>query len=264
MIDLPDLPECLPADLERRMGRMRPERKERMLQGLYLMTYTGYALGMELRSLMEANLFLMPRNSSVQRAFLADLPASGLVHKDTFPFIRRSRAALLRLTDAGKAVCQEMGWNLAENEWETLIRGHRGQALPRHTIGLLAFCYQARLRGWKTQLLPQVKAGVRPDVRVQKGSSDPLYVEFETDTRDKLDKWKNMYEFQRLVAIVTFVESQRKRFADECREVNASVIATDIDTLTRQAHAGEPGRLWRTHWRHWDDDENRVRAWLDV
>ena len=264
LIDLPDLPNTLPASLQRFLGGMRIERRRRTFQALYLMARTGYSLAVELRYSLANNLFIEPQNGSLQRIFLTDLSESGLVVKGLLPFIRHCNLAALRLSDAGKAACKEMGWKVVENEWEVLIQGHRGEDWKEHTAGLLSFCYQARLRGWKTQLLPKVDANLKPDVCIQKGSSDPLYVEYETAPREKLDKWREAYKFQRLVAISTSIPSKRGRFADECREEGVSVIATDIDTLTRQAHAGEPGSLWRTHWRHWDDDENEVRAWLEL
>ena len=264
LIDLPDPPDILPTGLQSTLGKMRTDRRRRTYQALYLMAHTGYSLAVELRHVFANNLFIDPRNGSLERLFLNGLPESGLVIKGMLPFIRACNLTALRLSDAGKAACQEMGWQMTENDWETLIQGHRGEDWKEHTAGLLSFCYQARLRGWKTQLLPQVDAGLEPDLCIQKGSSDPLYVEYETDPREKLKKWKKVYAFQRLVAIATSIPSKRGRFADECRDANASVIATDIDTLTRQAHAGEPGNLWRIHWRHWDDDESKVRAWLTL
>ena len=264
LIDLPDLPDRLPAGLQQSLGKIRRDRRLRNFQALYLMSRTGYALAVELRHTLADNLFIEPRNSSLERLFMSDLPDTGLVVKGVLPFIRACKLVALRLNDAGKAACQEMGWKVAENDWETLIRGHRGEDWPEHTAGLLSFCYQARLRGWKTELLPKVNARLKPDMCIQKNSSSKLYVEYETAPRDKPKKWRNMYTFQRLVAIASSISSKRGRFIDECSREGVSVIATDIDTLTRQAHAGSPGNLWRSYWRTWDDDENTVRAWLEL
>jgi len=50
----------------------------------------------------------------------------GLATKKTPYFIRSSRLALFRLSDLGCRACRELGWPVAESEWERLIRSHEG------------------------------------------------------------------------------------------------------------------------------------------
>ena len=256
-IVFPELPPHLPARLERRLGSMRIERRQRLFQGLYVLASSGLPLSIELRKVLEANLGLAPGNSSVQRVFQVDLPESGLVIRQTPRFIRSNRISLLRLSPEGKQLCQSFGWNIAENEWERLIREHRGENLERHTVGVLVFCYQARLRDWNTELLPNVAAPLEPDVRLRKSSSWSLYVEFETAPHDKLEKWLKSYHFQGLVALATFTPALRRRLADECRQARANGIATDLHTLAQAASQGNPGSLWREHWCNWYDYETQ-------
>jgi len=127
------------------------------------------AVGQELRAVLEIVLGISPGSLSIQQVFYADLLALGLAIKETPYFIRSSRLALFRLSDLGRQACRELGWSVVESGWERLIRSHEG---------LLAFCWQARLRDWRTALLPRVTAALEPDLLAIKGGVD-IYAEFE-------------------------------------------------------------------------------------
>ena len=259
LIDLPDDPQPLPLDLARRLNGMRKDRRRRLLQGLYLLAHTGYPLAVELRACLAANLFIRPQNGGLQRLFQVDLPESGLVVSQKLPFIRGSRLTLLRLTEAGEDVCRQLGWETAENEWQRLIDDHRGEDLPLHTAGLLAFCFQVRRRGWEVELLPQASESVEPDVAVRKGDPGWLYVEFETEPRGKFEKWRKAYEFQGLVAVAALTPGRCRRLVEECRQSAASGVATDLQTLSSGNAASS---LWQTSWRNRYDDGSRLNGWI--
>lgn len=101
-----------------------------------------------------------------------------------------------------------MGWTVIESEWESLIHSHEGMLYPRHTLGLLAFCWQARLRNWRTYLLPQVNVSLEPDVLVSKGGVD-IYTEFEILAHEKLEKWEKVNRFQGFITLCSFTPKTR-------------------------------------------------------
>jgi len=136
----PPIPASLPLPLQT-LQSIRRNRRERILQDLYLLTTTGLSVGQELWAVMEITLEVSSGSLLIQQVFQADLPALGLAIKGTPYFIRRSRLALIRLSDLGREACQELGWPVVESEWERLIRSHDGLLYPRHTLGLLAFCW---------------------------------------------------------------------------------------------------------------------------
>jgi len=261
-LDLPELLDHIPANLPANIARMRRDRRIRLLQGLYVMARTGISLAKELRMVMEANLFLAPGNRSVQRVFLEDLPQYGLAIKNTQILFRSIKVSLLRLSPLGYELCNLLGWMSITNEWEFLINAHNGDLFRTHTVGLLVFCFHVRLRNWQVELLPTVSKTIEPDVRLYKGSSASLYVEFEVSAHGKLEKWTKSYRFQGLVALCTFTLALRKQMVNECCRSRTSVIATDLQTLAKTAYSNTPGNLWQTYWINWHDNENNVLKWM--
>jgi len=243
---------------------MRRDRRERLLQGLYVLARTGFSLAMELRMVTEANLFLAPGNRSVQRIFMNDLQESGLVEFQKQALYRSARVMLLRLSHAGQELCYQLNWAPVQSEWEQLILKHRGEELVSHTVGLLTFCFHARLRDWQVTLLPEVNPTIEPDARLTKGDFSPLYVEFETAPRDKLEKWKKSYQLQGVVALCTFTPGLCRQMVKECHQARASVIATDLYTLGKLARYNFVGTLWQMSWQNWYDQEHNVQNWLAV
>ena len=242
----PPLPAILPPSLQA-LQSIRRDRRERILQGLYLLAATGLSVGQELRAVMEITLGILPGNPSIQRVFHTNLPALGLAIKEMPYFIRSSRLAIFRLTGQGRQACRELGWPAVESEWERLIRSHEGLLYPRHTLGLLAFCWQARLRGWRTELLPAVNARLEPDVLVEK-SGTKVYVEFEVRAHEKLKKWRKACRFQGYVALCSFTPKARANLVEECKLSRVPGYATDLHTLTANDHNLGVGSLWIEYW----------------
>jgi len=228
-VSFPPMPACLLPSLQA-LQSIRRDRRERILQGLYLLATTGLSVGQELRAVMEMILGVSSGSLSIQQVFHADLPALGLAIKETPYFVRSSRLALFRLSDLGHRACRELGWPVVESEWERLIRSHEGLLYPRHTLGLLAFCWQARLRDWRIELLPQVNVSLEPDVLVSKGGMN-IYTEFEIRAHEKLEKWNKACQFQGFVALCSFTPKTRTSLVAECKATRAPGVATDLQTL---------------------------------
>lgn len=200
--------------------------------------------------MMEIILGVSSGSLSIQQVFHADLPALSLAIKETPYFIHSSQLALFPLSNLGHQACQELGWPVVESEWELLIRSHEGLLYPRHILGLLAFCWQARLRDWRTELLPQVKASLEPDVLVSKGGGD-IYAEFEIRAHEKLEKWKKSYQFQGFIGLCSFTPKTRIGLVQECKCCHVSGFATDLHVLTQSVHQPEIGTLWAEKWGRW-------------
>jgi len=247
-ISFPPMPASLPPSLQA-LQSIRRDRRERILQGLYLLAATGLSVGQELRAVMEIVLGVSPGSLSIQQVFHADLPALGLAIKETPYFIRSSRLSLFRLSNRGRQACQELGWPVVESEWDRLIRSHEGLLYPRHTLGLLAFCWQARLRDWRTEVLPQVNASLEPDALVSKSGLN-IYVEFEIRAHEKLKKWKKVYRLQGFVALCSFTPKTCWGLVTECKISCVSGIAADLHRLTQTA-SHPRNSLWIEKWEKW-------------
>jgi len=242
----PPIPEKFPPMVEAALAGMRSDRRTRLLQGLYLLGASGLSVERELRAVMEMALGVSEDNASVKRVFSEDLPRLGWVIRETPNFIRSSRLAILRLSTSGYIVCRELGWPVIASEWERLILLHEGLLYPRHSLGLLTFCWQARLRNWKTELLPVVETKLEPDVLVSK-SGIVIYVEFEIRAHKKLDKWKKSYGFQGFVALCSFTTNTRNGIIQECKFTRIPGVATDLQFLT--IHDKNPiFPLWAEKW----------------
>jgi len=216
-----------------------------MLQVLALskLYQTGYAVAQELRSLVEAMCFYAPGHQRVKRAFLIDLPEMGLATKGTPQFIGPSRLALVRLTQAGLEVGERLSLGKpAESEWGRVIERHPGEEWERHTVGLLAFAWQARRRGYQVRLLPEAQiSGVTPDALIWREGEQPVYVEFEVRARGRVARWRRWDEAQGLAAVCTFAVSARQGIMREFDVAQVSGWGTDLQTLIK---TDEGGLLW--------------------
>jgi hypothetical protein len=238
-----------PASINYILINYRRERRQRLLQALALMALTGFAVVPELCALMETSLRLTPGNHSVRNAFTRDLPATGLVVLETPQFIGPSRLGLVRLTELGRRTCPELGMEVAVSEWEQLILKHNGLQFPRHTLGVLAFAYQARRRGWNVMLLPSTVTPVEPDLQVSLNGNDCAYVEFETRARAHNQKWEKSNRWNKYVAVATFTAAMRRVLVDECQNFPMRGQATDLETLSKDGDA--LGDLWQERWGRW-------------
>jgi len=122
------------------------------------------------------------------------------------------------LSDKGRDLVQDLGWQVYESVWERMQRLHeKGNYQGKHTVAALAFVYQARLRGWIAGVIPEVDAGLFfPDAVVEKGG-ESYYVEVEL-IGQKLSKWHNMARLSNRARKCTSGFRQRcsTKFHPEC------------------------------------------------
>jgi len=240
-----------PRSMDYLLSEFRRDRRQRLLQALATVAMSGCSVTAELCELMENDLGLMPGNHSVRNTLTKDLSATGLAITETCRFIGPSKMGLIRLSEVGRKVCAEMGVQTVDSEWDQMIRGHNGLQFPRHTLGVLAFAYQARRRGWKVVLLPYTGTPVEPDLLVSQKDDEPIYVEFETRARSRGEKWYKNRLWNTYVAVATFTVAIRRALVQECKEVPVRGQATDLQTLAQQERLGALGNLWQEKWGRW-------------
>ena len=169
------------------------------------------------------------------------------IDKSTLKVVDGYRMAVVRLSDEGRTLCQYLGWETVESEWERLIRLHSGDSQWRHTAAVLSMAYQARLRGWQTQVVPSIDhPTVFPDLLVDKGQ-ERIYVEVEL-RHGKLNKWRNLHALQGFVALCAKTDDSRETLVGECQQLGIPVLATDLLSLAQTHQLADPGPLWLQSW----------------
>ncbi|MBL7162793.1 MAG: hypothetical protein ISS57_09330 [Anaerolineales bacterium] len=158
----------------------------------------------------------------------------------------RTQFTVVCLTDKGRELVQALGWQVHETEWERMQRLHeKGNYQARHTAAVLAFVYQARLRGWTAGVMPEVDAvWFFPDALVEK-DRESYYVEVELDEQ-KLSKWHNMARHQSAIALCAHTPDHRRLLLDEAEPAaltnKCTRLGTDLRTLFEHSQGGN--LLW--------------------
>ena len=227
---------------------------------LYLIATCGINAHLEIDVFVAQREGLSYRSNSTKKP-LDNLAAAGLVIAETLRMEVgdfRTALKLARLTDEGRQLCIALGWPVVESDWERLIRLHQGQRQTKHTLAVLYFALLARVRGWSTEVVPEVESGANgthsatvPDILVTKGA-DSYFVEVELGTRGdqkQTAKWKNLADTQGSVAICAPNVKVRERLVADCRLAKLSGVATDLATLvSKKYHESLEEPLWLKEW----------------
>lgn len=159
----------------------------------------------------------------------------------------KGRMQIVTLTDYGKSLVRALGVEPVESDWEKIVRFHQGETQERHAALVLMAAYQARLRGWKAEVMPfdpQETPWFQPDLKITDPQGWFYYCEVETRSRVKPRKWARMREVNLIVPTPTVREHMTRRL----REVHIPGRATDLRTLAQLAKAGELSRFWLEKW----------------
>lgn len=213
----------------------------------------GLSVSMEASHLIGALTGVEARSGGIRRVWEA-LEKQNLIVKKTLGMTYRNntqtRLVVMRLSDDGKHLARSWGWEVVESDWEKLVRLHEGDKQEAHTLSILLFAASARLRGWKTTILPEVPGAAAPDLRIEKGTG--YYVEVETGTREHEQnaKWRMNAELNAgRVAIVARNSDERKQLMDDCRHVAEHGVATDIESLISERFSDSLANpLWSEEW----------------
>ena len=220
---------------------------------LYLMASRGINAHLEMDFFVAEREGLSYRTNSTKKP-LENLAAAGLVIAETLRMEVgdfRTALKLARLTDEGRLLCQALDWPVAESDWERLIRLHQGLRQTQHTLAVLYFAILARVRGWTTEVMPEVEGGAAPDILVAKGD-ERCYVEVELGARGsekQTAKWKHLADLQGKVALCAPNVKIRERLVADCRLAKLSGVATDLATLVAKPyHEAQAEPLWFKDW----------------
>jgi hypothetical protein len=199
---------------------------------VFLVARQGLSAFMEISAHVTRAENLSDRSNSVKQP-LEDLVKASFLEAETLTVDlgdKKPALKLIRFTPLGRDLCQALGWETLESEWEQLIRLHEGVRFPEHTVAVLAFAMNARVRGWQVTLLPEVPGHAAPDVLVVNGA-EQHYVEVELGLKDRPAKWRNLAQLQGHVALCARDASGRTRLINDCRLAKLSGMATDLETL---------------------------------
>ena len=220
---------------------------------LYLIAAYGMNAHLEIDVFIAKREGLSYRSNSTKKP-LENLAAAGLVITETLRMEVgdfRTALKLARLSDEGRKLCLALGWPVVESDWNRLIQLHQGQKQVRHTLAVLYFAVLARVRGWTTEVVPEVDGSSDPDILVTKGD-DRHFVEVELGTRGnekQTAKWKNLADLQGKVAICAPNVKVRERLVADCRLAKFSGVATDLATLVAKPyHEAQEEPLWLKEW----------------
>ena len=220
---------------------------------LYLISTFGMNAHLEMDVFIAKGEGLSYRSNSTKKP-LENLAAAGLVIAETLRMEVgdfRTALKLARLTDEGRQLCDALGWPAVESDWDRMIRLHQGQKQTRHTLAVLYFALLARVRGWTTEVVPEVDGSAVPDILVAKGDQR-YFVEVELGTRGsekQTAKWKNLADAHDRVAICAPNVKVRERLVADCRLAKLSGVATDLATLVAtKYYESKDEPLWVKEW----------------
>jgi len=156
------------------------------------------------------------------------------------------RWTVIWLSEKGSDLARTMGLEPQESEWARLMRLHGGKQQQGHALLVLLFAWQARKRGWKVEVCPDVDGLAEPDVLIEKGD-ERIFVEVEAESgtgERRMKKWQNIVDLQGFVALAAPDEGTLKRLVQEARAASEHGMATDIQALL---DAGTD-ELWTKIW----------------
>ena len=153
---------------------------------------------------------------------------------------------LVRLSPEAKERLRAVGIEPVESEWERIERLHRGDTSlqQKHTAALCAFAWQARRRGWYTQVCPILDDPfAEPDLLLRRGDEE-VYVEVQRrggSRYGRMAKWGNLARIQGFVAVCVMTPEALHYTRRELSSLHhRRMLLTDLHTLRYT----EPAGLW--------------------
>ena len=225
----------------------------RVIMALKTLAETGVSTALDLLLLLSKKTSVSPRANSLRNVVYGALADEQVPHRMVenktimLPFNAVVKLRVLYLTDYGKDLCRALGVEPVESDWEKIVRLHNGEAQSQHAALVLMAAYQARLRGWKAEVMPfdpQETPWFQPDLKVTDPEGWFYYCEVETRSRDNPDKWARMRQANLIVPTPTTRHWMVRRLKD----MGIPGRATDLRTLAQQARAGDLSRFWLEKW----------------
>jgi hypothetical protein len=250
LVDVPALPLKAPgryADLFR-----RPEDWQKKALALAILGITGWSLRLAIADAIAAQGAAASAMSSSWKTVYSELESAGLWAQRTVEPANGLTAHIqvVTLTDLGRKVLRTVGLQPVPSEWDRLMGERGGDAQGKHAGLVSAFTYHARLRGFATEVCPQVAPPSEPDVLLTQGD-ERVYVEVEADSGEAerlKQKWRNQAGLQGCVAFCATAAETRKALAEDARHAVSKGMATDLATLIGWVNAEDYSSLWAERW----------------
>lgn len=235
-------------DLPHGWGRIawkwRKDHWQRMMAIVYWMAQDGISTGVELRKRAGIGPNAMGKIFTSLQVGIPD----PLVEVQT---VRLGLLALtiVNLTELGKRLGKALRNDVdpVESDWEKLARLHKADEQVKHAALVLFAAYQARLRGWKAEVVPfnpEETPWFQPDLKVTAPDGTSYYVEVETHVWARPEKWAT----KRSVNLVVQYPIQRKKMVQNFRDAGISGHATDLKTLAKAAASNDLSSFWLDTW----------------
>ncbi len=231
----------------------RSDRRSREIAALWLIAQ-GHTLRVEIQRLM-AEYFGINYRSGALMSVIPGLIKKGILGCERQPVPGVRKYGLLSLdavylSDAGHDLVNLVGWRYRETELERMKRLHeKRKTEKKHTAAVLAFSYHARLRGWYSHAMPEIDSGCHryePDVLVA-NDKNTLHVEVELSWKVAEPKWRNMANYQGIVAFCAKHEYHQDALALDAADTigaNAKIFATNLRQLFEKNRNNQLGVLW--------------------
>ena len=253
-ISLPPLPALAP-------GRFADQLLNWPRESLALcaLGVTGWSLRVAIAELLSAKLGDVEANAGSLRRLWANLARRGFWQEEKV-VINWAAASpttagaettliLIRLTDRGRDTLRACGVQAVPSEWDRLCEVHGGALQTNHAGQVCTFTYQARRRGYATEVCPGVAGLTAPDAQVAH-AGESLYVEVEAESgpaERRLRKWQNQAALQGRAAICAITPQSCTNLVNEARAAGVEHgVATDLQTLFANQETGGP--LWLLEW----------------
>ncbi len=236
------IPEVLPEGFRRLEWAYRRPRWKRMVQIVLLMAETGVSTALDIMRLLE----LDKKSTHIVLDSMLDL-LDPLIESKVLFAGGKGRLRVINLTDYGEALARALGVEPVESDWEKIVRLHKGEVQTFHAALVLMAAYQARLRGWKAEVMPfnpQETPWFQPDLKLTDPEGWFYYCEVETRSRVKPAKWARM----RQVNLIVPTPVTREWMVERLKAMGIPGRATDLRTLAQQAKAGDLSHFWLEKW----------------
>ncbi len=232
--------------------RWRADHWERIILAVRLLAETGVSTALDLLWLLSQKTGVSPNANSLRRlvyqTFADEWVAHDIVENHTLKLPGGAfRLRVLQLSDYGKTLARALGVEPVESDWEKIARLHQGEVQEAHAALVLMAAYQARLRGWKAEVMPfdpQATPWFQPDLKLTDPEGWFYYCEVETRSRDNPDKWARM----RQANLIVPTPAARKWMVQRLKAMGIPGRAADLRTLAQQARAGDLSHFWLEKW----------------
>jgi len=232
----------------------RSDRRSREIAVLWLVSH-GHTLRIEIQRMMAAYFGIDGRSGALM-SVIPGLIKKGILccERQPVPGVRKYGILSLDavyLSDAGQEFVNIVGWRYKETELERMKRLHeKGKTEKKHTAAVLAFSYHARLRGWKTSVIPELDNNSHcyaPDIIVTK-KNNLYHVEVELSWKVADPKWQNMEKYHNVVAFCAKHEKHQHALAHDAANSiggNTKIFGTNLRVLFEKYQFEVFGDLWQ-------------------